>query len=88
MAAGNRLVGNEQFLKPILERSVQFNTNRIALPAGKTVLFSVQGKSTTAAGEKEMSLSYRVTNLWVGPDQPLVTTLPLTVSFPPTAAVR
>lgn len=60
--------------------------SRLRLPAGKTVLFSVQSKSKTADGTRPVKPSYRVTNLLVGPDQPLEVSLPLQVTFTPAPA--
>jgi hypothetical protein len=45
------------------------------------VLFEVRAKSGAAKGEHKLELSYRVSNLLIGPDQPLVARLPLSVSF-------
>lgn len=118
--SANRLIGDEQFLKPIFENSIQFDrtsitakgTTRtllqisngsdvdyelertvdlselkipksIVLPAHKTVLFEVAGKAGASEGEKKLEPTYLVTNLLVGPNQPLVVRLPLTVDFVP-----
>lgn len=118
--SGEKLVGDEQFLKPIFERSIRFNKTSVTLkgkdreylqvsnssdvayeleradeleemqtpktltlPAGKTVLFEVRGKSTTGDESKRLTLNYRVKNLLVGPDQPLTVALPLEVKFTP-----
>lgn len=116
--SANRLIGDEQFLKPIFENSIQFNQTTLTakgtkkvllqvsnssdieyelervgdpadikipkslvLAARKTVLFEVSGKSGAPEGEKKLEPAYTVTNLLVGPNQPLVVRLPLTVNF-------
>jgi hypothetical protein len=118
--SANRLIGDEQFLKPIFENSIQFNRTTLTakgtaktllqisnasdvdyelertvdlsnlklpkslvLPARKTVLFEVAGKAGAPEGEKKLEATYLVTNLLVGPNQPLVVRLPLTVNFVP-----
>jgi 3',5'-nucleoside bisphosphate phosphatase len=118
--SGEKLIGDEQFLKPIFERSIRFNKTSLTLKgkereylqisnasdftfelervgevgemqtpktlilaAGKTVLFELRGKSTTADETKRFTLNYRVKNLLVGPDQPLVVGLPVEVKFTP-----
>ena len=118
--SANRLIGDEQFLKPIFENSIQFNATRLTLKgsgkillqisnssdvdyelertadpgeikipkslvlvAHKTVLFEVSAKSGAPEGEQKLELTYLVTNLLVGPNQPLVARLPLTVNFVP-----
>jgi len=118
--SGDRLIGDEQFLKPIFERSIRFNKTAVTLkgkdreylqisnasdvayelervgevsemqtpktlilPAGKTVLFELRGKSATSDETKRLTMDYQVKNLLVGPDQPLVVGLPLDVTFQP-----
>jgi hypothetical protein len=49
----------------------------ITLPARRTVLFEVKAGAEPAGGAQP--LRYRVTNLLVGPEQPLVVTLPLKI---------
>ena len=115
-----RLIGDEQFLRPIFEKSIEIKKprfelkgkgtvgvqihnssdlpyllerdhqlaeinipNKIILPAQKTVILSVQGKSTTEKGGRKISLPYKVTNLLVGPDQPLLANLDLDITFVP-----
>lgn len=56
---------------------------QVTLAARKTVLFRVQGRGTATAGTPALVLRYRVTNLLVGPDQPLEATLPVTVTLVP-----
>lgn len=56
---------------------------QLTLAAQKTVLLEVVGKSTTEKGRKKLGLPYRVTNLLIGPDQPLPVTIDLEVSFTP-----
>jgi hypothetical protein len=118
--AGDRLIGDEQFLRPIFERSMRLSQSKLALqgkqrghlqirnrsdldfhlervheleevncprkltlPAGKTVLFDVQGKSHTTQGTRRLRLPYRVTNLLVGPEMPLSIQIALRVEFTP-----
>lgn len=118
--SANRLIGDEQFLRPIFENSIQFNQTTLTvkgtgkvllqisnssdvdyelervgdpgeikipkslvLAARKTVLFEVSAKSGAPEGEKKLEPAYAVTNLLVGPDQPLVVRLPLVVNFVP-----
>ena len=121
--SGDRLIGDEKFLRPIFTASVQikkpkfslkgkqrvlvqihnqsdvdFKLERAAglasvdfpklltLPARKTVLLPLTGKSTATKGAQEIRLSYNVTNLLIGPGQPLPVTLNLDVTFTPAAA--
>lgn len=116
--SANRLIGDEQFLKPIFENSIRFNQTTLTLKgtkqvilqvsnssdvdyelervgdssdikvpkslivaARKTVLFEISAKSGAPKGEKKTELTYVVTNLLVGPNQPLVVRLPLVVNF-------
>lgn len=116
--SANRLIGEEQFLKPIFENSVRFNRTSftiqgtaktllqisntadvdymlertvdlselklpksLVLPAQKTVLVEVSGQPGVTVGEKKLEATYLVTNLLVGPSQPLVVRFPLTVDF-------
>ncbi len=116
--SANRLIGDEQFLKPIFEHSIQFNRTTLTLTgqkkvllqisnssdvdyelervgdpgeiktpkslvlaARKTVLFEVSATSGAPGGERKFESAYAVTNLLVGPDQPLVVRLPLIVNF-------
>jgi 3',5'-nucleoside bisphosphate phosphatase len=118
--SGERLIGDEQFLKPIFERSIRFNKTAVTLkgkdheylqigntadidyelervgeveeiltpktlilPAGKTVLFELRGKSGTAEKTKRFAVNYRVKNLLIGPDEPLRVGFPLDVTFEP-----
>ena len=53
---------------------------QITLPAQKTVLLAVTAKGTQE-GLKKVRLPFRVTNLLVGPDQPLAATIDLDVTF-------
>lgn len=116
--SGDRLIGDEQFLRPIFEKSIRLNRKdmairgkqrasvqirnksdldfhlervseleevtfpeKVILPANKTVLLEVQGKSNATEGEKKVKLPYRVTNLLVGPEIPLSIHIPLRVTF-------
>jgi len=118
--SGDKLIGDEQFLKPIFERSIRFNKTSVTLkgrdreylqvantsdvtyelervgevaqiqtpeslvlPAGKTVLFALSGRSATADETSRLVLNYRVKNVFVGPDTPLTASLPLEVKFTP-----
>lgn len=118
--SGEKLIGDEQFLKPIFERSIRFNKTAVTLkgkdreylqvannsdvtyeldrvgdqaemqspktlilPARKTVLFEVRGKSSTVDEARRVSVNYRVKNLLVGPDEPLVVGLAFEVTFKP-----
>ena len=116
--SGDKLIGEEQFLKPIFANSVKFvkpsvkltskdkfflqiaNTSDITyelervgdgadlstpkslrLAGNKTVLFEVKAKAGAGNGTKQIAATYRVTNLLVGPDEPLTVTLPIEVTF-------
>ena len=118
--SGEKLIGDEQYLKPIFERSIRFNKTSltlkgkdreylqinnasdltyelervgdveemqtpktVTLAAGKTVLFELRGKSTTADETKRFTLSYRVKNVLVGPDDPLRFGFSVEVKFTP-----
>ena len=118
---GNRLIGDERFLRPIFTGSLQFKNPKITLKgkqrvlvqihnqsdldfrleregelaevtfpkklvlaARKTVLLEVTGKATNLTSRAKLALPYQVTNLLIGPDQPLSVTLELEVSFLPT----
>jgi predicted metal-dependent phosphoesterase TrpH len=115
--SGNRLIGDEKFLRPIFDGSLEIHKaalklkkgqqvqvqihnrsdldyvlerteglaelsfpKKINLPAQKTVLLAVTAKENQE-GLKKVRLPYRVTNLLVGPDQPLTATIDLDVSF-------
>lgn len=119
--SGERLIGDEQFLRPIFEKSIEIRKskfelkgkgsmavqihnssdldfilerehelaginipNKIILPAQKTVILSVQGKSATQKGRHKLGLSYKATNLLIGPDEPLPVRLELEITFVPT----
>ena len=116
--SGEKLIGDEQWLKPIFEQSVRFNRTGVTLkgrervylqisnisdvtyelervkdaeglqtpgkltvPGGKTVLFEVRAKAGAPDGAKQLTATYRVNNLLVGPDQPLEVKLPFDVTF-------
>ncbi len=53
----------------------------ITLYGGQTVLFWVGGKSEDLAGQKEIEIPYRVTNLKVHPDEGLSVKLKLNLTF-------
>ncbi|HRY49412.1 MAG TPA: Sb-PDE family phosphodiesterase [Candidatus Paceibacterota bacterium] len=55
----------------------------VRLPAGKTVLLPVTGKTTTEKGKKKISLPYTVANLLVRPNEPLPVTLDLDIALIP-----
>ena len=48
----------------------------LRLAGNKTVLFEVKAKASAANGTKQITATYRVTNLLIGPDEPLTVTLP------------
>ncbi len=110
---GEKLIGAEQFLKPLFAASVKFVKNSVTLtgkdrfflqlanssdltyelervgdlaevstpasitvPGGKTVLFEVRGKTDGKSGSQQISPTYRVKNLLIGPDEALSVTLP------------
>lgn len=116
--SGEKLIGDEQFLKPIFTNAVKFvkssvkitskdkyflqiaNTSDITfelervgdvadlttpkslrLAGNKTVLFEVKAKANAANGTKQIAATYRVTNLLIGPGEPLTVTLPFEVSL-------
>jgi 3',5'-nucleoside bisphosphate phosphatase len=111
----NRLVGDEKFLRPIVEKSIRLDRDavtlggkkavqvqisnesevsyeleavgtpkgfsapqKITLPAGRTVLLDVKasGQGDGVGGK----LEYRVKNVLVGPNEPLVLKLPVEIS--------
>jgi predicted metal-dependent phosphoesterase TrpH len=114
--SANRLIGDEQFLRPIFEKSISLDRDvatvkgkkatmvqihnrsdvdyelelvdqpenldvekRLVLLGRKTVLLEIK----TSAKNKTsgtVALKYRVTNLLVGPDEPLTITLPVKVT--------
>jgi predicted metal-dependent phosphoesterase TrpH len=115
--SGNRLIGDEQFLRPIFNQSVRLkqtsatikgkqavllqlsNTSdldfeleragdlpeislpqSVRVPAHKTVLLELKGKADAATGRHPLVLEYRVTNLLVGPDEPLSARFPIEVT--------
>ncbi len=53
----------------------------LRLAGNKTVLFEVKAKANAANGTKQITATYRVTNLLVGPDEPLTVTLSFEVNF-------
>ena len=110
--SGDRLIGDERFLKPLFESSIRVLDPRIpsngtskryvqvhnasdmdyslerveqtpgleapasiTLPAHKTVLMQVKPQKDNELAAGPLALPYRVTNLLVGPDQPLETTV-------------
>jgi len=116
--ASNELIGSEEFLRPIFEKSIRLKKNQITLKgkqrvllqiandsdidyllertedlpdiaipkkltlaARKTVLFDVRGKGTAIPGKKTLELPYKVTNLLVGPNEPLPISIVLDVTF-------
>ena len=83
----NLQIANSSDLEYELERAADeadlSAPKTLVIPAGKTVLFPVQGKSEQLDGPKDLYLRYRVTNLLVGPGQPLQVNFPLTVRFRP-----
>jgi hypothetical protein len=116
--SGNRLVGDEKFLRPIFENSVSLKqtkysikgkgrayaqiTNKseveyeleqtgeleavtipklLVLPARKTVLIELRGKTAELQGARRLELPYKATNLLIGPDQPLPVKLELEINF-------
>ncbi len=118
--SGDRLIGDEKFLRPIFAASTEIKNSKFALKgkqrvlvqihnlsdvefrlertgelaevaipaelilaARKTVLLSVTGKTTTEAGVKKLRLPYQVTNLLIGPNQPLAVAMELEISFAP-----
>jgi hypothetical protein len=54
---------------------------KIKLVAGRTVLFEVRADNNAAATTETPVFEYRVKNLLVAPDEPLVVKLPLEVTF-------
>ncbi len=116
--SGNRLIGDEKFLRPIFNGSIEVRNaalklkkgqrvqvqihnrsdldyvlerageapecsfpKQITLPAQKTVLMAVTARTGIQSGQKKVSLPFRVTNLLVGPDEPLSATIDLEVNF-------
>lgn len=53
----------------------------LRLAAHRTVLFEVKARAGATNGAKTVAAPYRVTNLLVGPDEPLAVTLPFEVTF-------
>lgn len=116
--AANRLIGREEFLRPLFERSLTYDRATVELSARRAVLVQISNASDVAyqlelvaapagssaprrltlPGQRTAllelraapdapgtggALTYRVTNLLVAPDEPLVVTLPLTITLPP-----
>jgi 3',5'-nucleoside bisphosphate phosphatase len=116
--SSDRLMGADQFLRPIFEHSISFDRSKVTLKnrattllqirntsdvpyeleavgtpagcrgpakiklvAGRTVLFEVRANNDATATKAAPVFEYRVKNLLVGPDEPLVVKLPLTVTF-------
>jgi len=116
--SGNRLIGDEKFLRPIFNGSIEVRNaalklkkgqrvqvqihnrsdldyelerageaaelsfpKQITLPAQKTVLMAVTARNSNQSGQRKVSLPFRVTNLLVGPDEPLSATIDLEVNF-------
>jgi len=116
--SGDKLIGKEEFLRPIFENSIQIsdkeltlkgnkrfyvqirNTSDIdyrlegngdlpmmhfpwwlTLPAQKTVLLEVKRRAEDATGTHTLSVPYKVTNLLIGPDQPMPIKFTFEVTF-------
>lgn len=116
--AEGRLVGEERFLKPIFEKSIQIRKPQITLrgrqrllvqitnlsdldyrlepegelpelttpkelilPARKTALLEVRGTGEAPKGKRPVEVPFKVMNLLVAPNQPLVVTIKLEVEF-------
>jgi len=112
--ASNRLIGEEQYLRPLFEKSLTYDRATVTLKgkkavlaqihnaanvsyelelvtpptgftvptdltlaAGRTVLLAIKGTGSEFAGGQ--TLRYRVKNLLVAPNEPLVVTLPLQI---------
>lgn len=56
---------------------------QLTLLAGKAVLLELRGTSDTATGTRTIRLPYRVTNLLIGPEEPMLVQLELRVQFQP-----
>lgn len=121
--SGERLIGDEKFLRPIYTASVEVKNPKFtlkgkqrvlvqihnhsdvdfllertkelpevsfpkefSLAAQKTVVLTVTGKSATEKGKKKISLPYKVSNLLIGPDQPMPVTIDLDATFTPASA--
>ena len=78
-------VHNRSDLDYVLERAGETAElsfpKQITLPAQRTVLLAVTAKSNIQPGQRRVGLPFRVTNLLVGPDQPLTATIDLEVTF-------
>ncbi|MCE9613957.1 MAG: histidinol-phosphatase [Lentisphaerae bacterium] len=118
--SGDRLIGAEEYLRPIVSASIEVVhgtlnvhgrdraqaqlTNRsdipftlvrrgdvdgfslpktLTIPAGKTVLLSVQAKRETPAGRHDLLIPFEVSNALIAPDTRLHLDLPLTVTSAP-----
>jgi hypothetical protein len=118
--SGELLVGREEFVKPIFERSLRVLTpsvpvrgkdaafvqiqndsdltydlrlvgedadlsfpRELKLPAGKTALLEILGRSEKRSGEKTISLVCRVKNLLVLPNESLTSGISFAVTFVP-----
>jgi 3',5'-nucleoside bisphosphate phosphatase len=70
-----------------LERAEELNRvtfpSTLTLPAHQTVLAEVRGRAKNLDDTQPVALPYRVTNLLVGPDQPLAATVDFQVTFVP-----
>jgi predicted metal-dependent phosphoesterase TrpH len=113
--SGNRLIGDEQFLRPIFEGSIKLDRSAVTLKGKKSVLVQISNSSDVAyemelirpvggcdaprrltlvanstvilelkanpkSTSSETSLRYKVSNLLVGPDQPMEVGLPLAIT--------
>lgn len=70
-------------LERVAELKEVQSPEKLILPGGRTVLFELRGKSTSANGGRNVTAAYRVKNLLVGPDQPLEISLPLELTLQP-----
>lgn len=123
--SGEKLIGKEEFLRPIFENSIQVSKKQITLegnsrlyiqirntsdidyrlegngdlpmmhfpwwltlPAQKTALMEVRRRSDTATGTHKLNVPYKVTNLLIGPEEPMPVNLTFEVTFAPRSEGR
>lgn len=116
--SAHKLIGDEQFLRPIFEKSIRVDQDAIQflakkkvtvqisndsdidyvldlvsapegmaapkqliLPPLKTVLLPLESGFRPPSAASKNALVYRVTNLLIGPDQPMEATLPIKLTF-------
>ncbi len=118
--SGNRLIGDEKFMRPLFKGAVEVKTpvldfgrrnrklaqihntsdvefilertggvsgvtfpSRLVLPPRRTILATITASKGGDREPHKVQLPYKVTNVLVGPDKPLQTTIDLEMAFSP-----